>query len=290
MDWIFFAVIAAVLTAASTITQKKTLLKEHAMEFSAVLALIIFLISLPLFLLVDYSRLDFVTVLILYLFSILGSFAFLLAAKSLRHMDISASSPLMTTGPAFVALFAFVFLNETLKLGQLAGIGLLIIGAYILETKKHHSLLEPLKEFISSKYIHYIIFALILYAACSVGDRLVLSIRGMQVEAYIAFVHLFLALNFFILISVFHDGYKGIKRGLKSSGWWIFLVAVFTLGYRLAQAQAVSMTYVALVSAIKRSSALFATIIGGELFKEKNLFRKSVACVIIVGGVLLIVL
>jgi len=89
---------------------------------------------------------------------------------------------------------------------------------------------------------------------------------------------------------VFHDGFQGIKRGLKNSGWWILLVAVFTLGYRVAQAEAVSIAYVALVGAIKRSSALFSTIIGGELFQEKNLFRKSVACLIIVVGVLIIVL
>jgi len=179
MSWVFFAIMAAVLTAASTITQKKTLLKEHVMEFSAVLALLIFIISLPFFLLIDYSALDFTSVLIVYLFSIIGSVVFLLAAKSLRHMDISASSPLMTTGPAFTALFAFVFLGESLRFIQIGGIALLIIGAYILETKKYHSLLEPLRTFVSSKYIHYIIFALILYVASGVGDRIVLSTRGM---------------------------------------------------------------------------------------------------------------
>ena len=92
------------------------------------------------------------------------------------------------------------------------------------------------------------------------------------------------------MMFVFYDGFQGMRLSLKESGWWILLVAGLTFGYRFFQMEAVSMAYVALVSAIKRSSALFSTFIGGELFKEQNLFRKSVACLIIIAGVLIIVL
>jgi len=48
MQWYVFAILSAVLTAASTIVEKKTLLKEHAMEFSTVLAVFNFFIALIL--------------------------------------------------------------------------------------------------------------------------------------------------------------------------------------------------------------------------------------------------
>ncbi len=260
------------------------------MVFSATLAFLIFILSLPLVLVADFSSVDFTSLLVMFFISILASIAFLLAAKSLRHLDISVSAPLMTIAPGFTLIFAYVFLGESLKLYQLGGIFLLIVGAYVLETKKDHSLLEPLKEFISSRYIHFILLALILYGLTSVGDRFLVYVRGVPVATYLVIIHFFLAVNFLIMMFVFHDGFQGMRLSLKESGWWILLVAGLTFSYRFFQIEAVSMAYVALVSAIKRSSAFFSTIIGGELFKEQNLFRKSIGCLIIITGVLIIVL
>ena len=105
-----------------------------------------------------------------------------------------------------------------------------------------------------------------------------------------AFAHIFLAIHFVAMMSIYHDGIAGIKKGLKNAGWWILLVAVFTVGYRLSQSYAMQNAEAALVSGIKRSAALFATIIGGKLFHEKNLFRKAIACILMIGGVILIIL
>lgn len=290
MNWLIFAFIAAILTAASAITQKRVLLKEHAMEFSATLAIMTMVISAPLFLIIDYARLEFFPMMILFFGSILGAFAFLLIAKSLRHMDVSSASPLLVIGPVFVAFFAFIFLGEKITLMQVGGIFLLVVGSYVLELKRHHNLLEPFRIFKKSKYIHYILFALVLYGLTATIDRTLLGYMGVQPEAYIAFAHIFVAFHFFWMITIFHDGWKGIKNGFRSAGGWLLLVALFTVGYRLAQSIAVSTAKVALVASIKRTAVLFAVIVGGELFHEKNIFRKAVASVIMIGGIFLIVL
>jgi uncharacterized membrane protein len=47
---------------------------------------------------------------------------------------------------------------------------------------------------------------------------------------------------------------------------------------------------ISLVIPIKRLSALFSTVIGGELFHEKYLLRKSIACVVMIIGAVLIVM
>jgi uncharacterized membrane protein len=66
------------------------------------------------------------------------------------------------------------------------------------------------------------------------------------------------------------------------------LIALLTTLYRLAQAHATALAAVGLVVAVKRSSALFTTVIGGELFREHDLIRKSVACLIMIVGVYLL--
>jgi len=79
-------------------------------------------------------------------------------------------------------------------------------------------------------------------------------------------------------------------EGFKAAGWWVLLVGLFTVGYRWTEVNAMAMVPVALVVAIKRTSGFFSALIGGELFHEHNLPRKLAACVILLGGALLVVL
>jgi transporter family protein len=288
--WLIYALTAAVFVSAATLTAKKTLFKEHAMEFAAILSLFALILVTPFFFLIDYSALKITPIIILFFTSLLGASAFCLVAKSIRHMEISDSTPLLAIGPGITAILAFIFLKEALTLNQVLGIALLIIGAYSLETKSSLKLFDPIRIFKKSKYIHYIFIALLLYGITAMFDRVLLFRLDMQVEAFLAFVHLFLAFHIILMLHIFHDGFKGMKKGIKRVGWWILLVAIFTIGYRFAQAEAVKIANVGLVVAIKRMSAFFTVLIGGELFHEGHLVRKLIATAIIIGGALLIAL
>lgn len=288
--WLIYALICAFLTAGAALVEKKTLSYEHAMEFSANVALLNVLISLPFFFFIDYSRIDLRLLAMLFFITILAAVAFFLVAKSIRHMAISAAAPLLVIGPGITAIFAFVFLGEHLTIAQVAGIVIIIIGSYVLETRSHHDLRHPLRTFIGSKYIVFILLALLFYSITGVFDRFALSRYDFQPIAYLAFAQLFLGFHFLIMIILFHDGIFGIVRGLRTTGKWIFIVSLMTVGYRYAQMNAVKVAYVGLVLPIKRMSVFFTTIIGGEIFHEKNLLRKSIACLIMIMGVLLIAL
>ena len=286
MEWYFFATLAAILTAAFTIIEKKTLLKEHAMEFSAVLAIFNFLIAIDLMPYINFN-LPIKTLGLMYLASVFGSIAFLFVAKAVRHMDVSIVSPLMTFSPAIVVVLAFFILGEKVTSLQLFGITLLIIGSYVLEAENHGTKKIFTKTF-KSNYFYYIFLALILYSFCSIFDKFIL--RTVSPLTYIPIVQFFIAINFIILICIFHNGFDGIKHGIKNAGKWIFLVAILVTSYRLAYAQAVSMTYVSLVIPIKRMSAFFATVVGGRVFHEKNLVQRTLACVIMLTGAFLVIL
>ncbi len=286
MQWYVFAILAAVLTAASTIVEKKTLLKEHAMEFSAVLALFNFGITFFLLPYIDFN-ISPKTIGIMYIVSVLGALAYLFVAKAIRHMDVSIVSPLMTISPAIVVILAFFILGERITFLQLFGILLLIVGSYILE-RQYHGTKKIFTRRFKSNYFYYVFLALILYGFCSIFDKFIL--RTVSPLTYIPIIHFFIAINFIILICIFHNGFEGIKHGIKSAGKWILLVAIFVTGYRLLQAQAISMAYVSLVIPIKRMSAFFTTLIGGRIFHEKNLAQRVFACIIILAGVFLVIL
>jgi drug/metabolite transporter (DMT)-like permease len=75
---------------------------------------------------------------------------------------------------------------------------------------------------------------------------------------------------------------------IKNNFGWIALISILTIGYRFSQVWAVSLASVALVLAVKRTSVLWATIIGGKIFKDTNLLKKVIAVIFILIGAILI--
>lgn len=282
MEWYTFAILCAIIAGMSAIVEKKTLRKQHAMEFSAVLAIFNLLVVLPLIGKANFS-IPQSHYIFIFGISILGSIAFLLVAKSLRHMEISHMSPLLNFGPIFVAILAYLLLGETMSKIQLAGIILILIGSYILEIKHGFQKIgDPIKTMLSSRHTLYIFAALALYSFCAIGDKIMLT--TLSPITYIIIVQFFIAVNFIVLITIFHDGFKGIRRGIQNAGKWILIVAILTSSYRLLYAQAVSVAFVSLIIPIKRTSTLFATVIGGEIYHEEGLAKKAVACIIMLLG------
>lgn len=288
MDGYFFAFLTAILAATAAIIQKKVLKNEHASEFVAVFAIINLVICIPLFFYIDYSTITFFGLVVVYLASLLGSAAFYLIAISIRHSEISAISPLLVLGPGISALLGLGLLGEVLRVHQWFGILILILGAYVLESHKHEGILDPLKYLIKAKFTKYVLLALILYGFSSVLDKIIITSRGLSPLSYTAFVHLFIAINYFIFISVKYSP-KEIMIGFKDAKWVILIVSFATLGYRFSSLLAIKQLEIGVVSAIKRLSAVLIVLIGGEIFHEHNLKRKIIACVIMVFGAVLIV-
>ena len=290
MQWLVFALISAVFAAAALLIEKKILAREHAMEFSAALAFFNLMLSIPFLLFIDYSKIQLTPLVYIFLIMILVATAFLLVAKSIRHLEVSTVAPFLALAPAITTILAFIYLDERLGSIQVWGIALIIFGAYVLELHKGHGFLEPLRIAAKSKYLHFVFLGVILYGVAAFFDRAVLSRYDFQPIAYMAFAHIFLAFHFFVMMSLFHDGLVGLRKGLRKFGWILLPISIFTVAYRLALFEGLKIENAGLVVSVQKMSALFAVIIGGELFREKNILRKSVASLIMLAGILLIVL
>jgi drug/metabolite transporter (DMT)-like permease len=303
MSWVLFALLASILAAASSIFEKKNLLHQHAMEFSAGMSIILLLITTPLWIFSDPSSLSLEAIGLIFLASVIGAIAFLLIAKAMRHVAISLTSPFLVFEPFFTAIIAVILLSERLSLLQIGGIIILVVGAYVLNSHEYDNLLTPFKHIFKSKYNKYIFLALILYSLDSILDKKILGTGataqsilgaplGVPVLTFLPLIHFFTAINFILLMILFHDGFQGIGKSLKHNFGWVLAVAALTLGYRLAQVYAISLpgVMISLIIPIKRLSSLFSTVIGGEIFHEENILRKSLACVIMIIGAVLIVI
>ena len=301
MLWFITALLSSFLSASSAIVQKKVLFKREPLEFSFILALFNLVFSIPFFFFIDFSVINSFSLFVLLIKSLIGVFAFLSVMTALKNLQISSALPLLALTPGFVAVFAYVFLGEALSLFEVTGLVLLTVGTYILESKNLKEFIYPFALFLRSKYHRYILAALLLFTASSILDKLLLVKLSFTPISLTAFQHLYFAVIFliiFLTVRIFRKSnnenkYKSVLDFSplikdKSDFGWIMLISLMTIGYRFTQVAAISMGSVALTLAVKRTSVLWATIIGGKLFKDANLLKKTVAVIFIVIGAVLI--
>ncbi|MCX7610884.1 MAG: EamA family transporter [Ignavibacterium sp.] len=289
MIWFFVALLSSFLSAFAAITQKKVLFELKPLEFSFVLSVVNLLFSIPFFFFINYDTITFQNLFILFIKSLIGALAFLCVMSALKNLQISNALPLLALTPGFVAVFAFIFLGEKLKYLETIGLISLIVGTYILESKSLKEVLIPFSVFIKSKYHQFILAALLLFTASSIMDKLLLIKLNLTPVSLTAFQHIFFVIIFgIILIITKTDLTKQNFELIKNNFGWIALISVLTIGYRFSQVWAVSLASVALVLAVKRTSVLWATIIGGKIFKDTNLLKKIIAVIFILLGAVLI--
>jgi drug/metabolite transporter (DMT)-like permease len=290
MSWIFYAFVCAILLSASSLIEKRVLLTIHAVDFSAAIALLDVVFSIPFLFLIDYSKIDVFAISLIFITATLASVAYVLVAKGIRHLEVSTVSPLLALSPGTTSILAFLILGERLEGHQIFGVLCMIVGSYILTTRAHESLAQPFKVFFNSKYIHYILLSLFFYSIGAIFDRAILHSFNISLVTYIFFFHFFIAILMVTTNSAIGGGIQGLRVAYKQGGVSLVAVALLTLGYRFFQMEALQIASVGLVSAIKRTSSFFTTFIGGELFHEKDVKRKIFAACIIIAGSLLVVL
>ena len=289
MTWFVVAIISALLSAFAAITQKKVLFNLGALEFSFLLSIVNLVFSIPFFFFIDYETINTLNLSILFAKSAIGVLAFLCVMISLKNLEISNALPLLALTPGFVAVFAFFILGESLKSIEIIGLVLLIVGTFILESKNIKEFVFPFNVFLKSKYHRFVIFALLLFTASSIMDKLLLIKLNLTPISLTAFQHIYFAILFSIIFLFFRNKEKISSAGLnKDNIGWIALISVLTIGYRYTQIVAVSLASVALVLAIKRTSVFWATVIGGKLFHDKDLLKRSIAAILILIGAILI--
>jgi transporter family protein len=269
--------------------EKKILEKEHSLTFSTGLALLCAGILSPALLVYPNFTFNLESFLVIYASSILATIAFLEVTRGVRHLDISTSAPLFLLSPLITALLAFMFLGERLSFLQILGIIILGLGTYFLQTKNLKDFKGFLRDLEHNKYILYVLLGLLIYGVTSLLDKVIVSHYGVPPILSVAWMQIFIALNFTILSLIKKIKAADILKFCKRNIVFLLLASIATVGYRVSQQLAVSTAVaVSLVVAIKRSSSLFTTIIGGEIFKEEHLIRKGIACLIMLGGVILL--
>lgn len=288
--WFTFAITSALLSATAAIFEKKALFKTDALVFSFLLAVGNLILSIPFFIYADFHAISLQTYAVIAFKSFMGSISFLLVMHGIKRLELSSALPLLVLTPGLVAVFAWIMLGDKLVSVEIMGLLFLLAGTYMLQVGKPSNLLTPFYFGMKSKAYLYILGAVLIFTFTSIIDKWLLNGYRVEPKSYLPLQHLFMA-GFFLLYVIFsRTTSDDVMDGLKMSWKWILIVAILTIAYRYTHIWAIKTGAVALALSVKRTSVFFAAIIGGTIFKEKNIGYKALAIAVMVAGAIFVIL
>jgi uncharacterized membrane protein len=286
MTWVFFAFLTALFRSLTDVAGKFGLknMDEYivawALNFFALPLLIplLFFIEIP-----DITPGFWIAILVSGTLNIATAILYL---KAIKLADLSLVIPLSTFTPLFLLITSPLIVGEFPSIFGLIGILLIVFGSYILNIKeKKDGLFAPFKALVSNKGAQLMLLVAFIWSITSNFDKI-----GLQNSSPIFYG---IAINIFITIGITpfvlfksKKNIKQIPKNLKS----LIPVGVFHGLMIIFHMIAISMTLVAYLISIKRTSAIISVLFGAIIFKEKGLKERILGVIIMIIGVLCIML
>lgn len=210
--------------------------------------------------------------------------ALILYVKAIRLSPLSLSVPFMALSPVFIIFIAFIFLGEWPSDHGILGIALIAIGAYMLNASaSKEGFLGPLKAILKEPGSILMIAVAFIYSITSTLGKVAIQHSS---PMFFGFFYPF-ALT---VVLTAYVGMKG-KLPLVVSRPATFLpIGLCTAVMIFSHFLALSLTQVAYMISVKRTSLIFSVIYGSLLFKEENIRERLFGSLIMLAGVILIIL
>jgi drug/metabolite transporter (DMT)-like permease len=195
----------------------------------------------------------------------------------------------MALSPGFVALGGTLLIGDALTSTQWGGLLLMITGMYVIQLEGDSAWWRPFVRLFIDQNQWVIVLALFASVAVALMDKTILSGYKIPPQIFITVQQWYLAGLFLVIVAI-----RKTCRTEETMPWnrnlvlGLFVLAVVTVGYRYLQMRGVMLAPVALVLAVRRTSVVMASLIGGSLFQEKGFIRRSIAAAILAVGAILL--
>jgi len=283
MLWAIFALLGAVLDASYYALAKRFLasLEDEVFAAGAFLAtsVLLFLVSLG-------KGVPQVTPALVWPVLATGTLnivAALLVFYALRRIDLSLAVPIITFTLVFLAGTSVLILGEVPTPAGMAGILLIVLGAFLIQFPQSRSGSPPDKARWAG--VTVMLLVAFLYSLSLPFDKAVVLASDPVFGSALA--NLYIG-GVFGLIALARGSWRRIPpRAALSSA---LILGLVLLGETIAINLAYTLQIVPYVTAVKRLSILFAVLIGGLVFREEGLRFRIPGALVMLGGVALIVL
>lgn len=214
----------------------------------------------------------------------------LLYVLAIRDSPLSLTLPYLALTPVLTALSGWLLLGESISARGLAGVLLVVVGAYLLNLR--HARLAaprtwfaPLRAITRERGSRLMLGVAVIYGLTSVLGKG--AMQHMPGPGFGAF--------YFVLVGLFTLLVFGLRepsalRTLMRPRPAHFLVAGLMALMIVTHFMALALVETAYMIAVKRLSIVFGILLGAMFFAEGRLARNLAASGMMVGGVALILL
>ncbi len=284
MSWIMLAGLSALFESFKDVASKRSLPLIDVYLISWAL----FALTLPVlagyWILGKIPPLGSAFFIVLLLSGTMNAIAVVLYIQALGRSDLSLTVPILTLTPLFM-LGTSPFLIQEYPTGiDAIGVLLIAIGAYVLNLRaSHQGYLAPFRAIMSQPGPRLMLMVAFIWSFTANFDKI--GVVNSSPSFWVISLFSFVAIA---LIPVVLLKSKQPFRQIRHHYPVLLLIGGFsTLGV-LFQMQAIQLTHVTQVIAVKRMSALFGVIWGHLLFKEKGLRERAAGTILMMIGVFVI--
>jgi drug/metabolite transporter (DMT)-like permease len=285
MLWAIAAFAGAVLDAGYYALAKRFL----ASVPDEVLAAGAFLATSVLLLLISFARgIPEVTTTLILPVLITGTINIIAAALvfyTLRRTDLSLAVPIITFTLVFLAGTSYVVLGEIPTAPGLAGILLIVAGAFCIQVSPGRSAPSASRDRARWKGIATMLGVAFLYSLSLPFDKAVVLASDTVFGSGLVCLYVGGA---FGVISLARGSWRRVPPGPAISA--ALVLGLTLVGETVLINFAYTLQIVPYVIAVKRLSILFSVLIGGIVFREEGIRYRVLGALIMIAGVALIVL
>ncbi|MEG3926761.1 EamA family transporter [Microcoleus sp. T3_D1] len=284
MTWLILGLLTAFFEAVKDVFGKQNLKKsdEYVVAWSLSFFSVIFLI--PWVVYTGIPTLNSQFWLALLIGGSINAVTSLLYIKAIKVSDLSLTLPLVALTPLFMLVTSPLIVGEYPKLFDYIGILLIVGGSYLLNIKeKSKGYLAPFKALLDEPGPKLMLIVALLWSIASNFDKI-----GVTNSSPIFWLFsLFGTISVLLLPVLLHKTPNPGRKILKQLPMLAAMGSFNAIGV-LFQMQALTLTFVVQVIAIKRTSVLMGVLFGHLIFKEKDIQQRLLGAGIMILGVLFI--
>ena len=284
MTWLILGIFTAFFEAVKDVFGKQNLKKsdEYVVAWSLAFFSVIFLTPWVIYTGIPALNSQFWFSLLIG--GSINAVTTLLYIKAIKVSDLSLTVPLVALTPLFMLLTSPLIVGEYPNFFDYIGILLIVAGSYLLNIKeKSQGYLAPFKALLNEPGPKFMLIVAFLWSITSNFDKI-----GVKNSSPIFWLFsLFGTMSILLLPILLHKTPNPGTKILKQ------LPMLATMGFFnaigvLCQMQALTLTLVVQVIAIKRTSVLMGVLFGHFIFKEKDIQQRLLGAGIMILGVFFI--
>lgn len=270
----------------------REIVKKKCLERSSIVEVLFFytLIGWILVLLIPGSAKDAMTFDVHFLpLVIVKSFviflAWILSFKAIKSMPVSMYGVLDMSRVIFATILGLTVLQESLSVGQMVGLPLVLMGLFMLRLFKSKKSTDD--EHIDPRTVVLALFSCLLNSVSGLLDKILMKdMTSSQLQVWYMFF-LVLMYGLYLLVSRTKINWKVISRNY----WIVLLALMFIIADKaLFVANGYPESKVTIMTLIKQSSCFVTILLGKLVYHEKNILKKSLCAAIVLAGILIAIL